>query len=407
MTGRLVANLATFAVLTVVVVVWAAVSLFGQGDDPAARVEVELAATAGLSAGVDVTYLGQAVGHVEQVALTDDAVQAVAALRRDDLPAEVSATVRRRSAVGEPYLDLAPLDGADLEGATLADGDRIPASRTALPREYSELFASVAELFEAVDADDVGTILTEVTAALDGRSDVLQRVLRDGARVMSTLADGTEVLEAALDEVGALTATLADASGSVVRTFEGLREVGETVELLADGAGDLGCTLVSLRQVADTLDDETLAQLGGVLDDAGRIREIIARARDDRDDGTTWLTVSVLLSERTVGGEELRDDRRRDPHPLEDCEDGPTLTEVDGADAAASTDDRSVPSTDPATSADAVDRPAPEEDDDDLAASTGLDPTGEPLPVVPLLVALAVLAIVGAARPWRLWTGGA
>ena len=84
--------------------------------------------------GIKVRVLGVDVGHVTDVANTEDGVRV--AFRVDDpetrLPADVKAAVVPVSLLGERYIQLFPAyDG----GPVLNPGTTIPLSRTAVPSE--------------------------------------------------------------------------------------------------------------------------------------------------------------------------------------------------------------------------------------------------------------------------------
>src|SRR5690606_12834600 len=151
-------------------------------DDPD-FVTVEFESSPGLARGFEVAYLGHAVGSVHAVALQDGFSEVV--LRIDageELPAAVDAMARRKSAIGEPFVELAPTPGTDPStGPRLVDGDRIPLARTSSPISYGTLFKSVDALLAAVDPDQVGTVVDELAAALDGRGDDVRRIIT-GAR---------------------------------------------------------------------------------------------------------------------------------------------------------------------------------------------------------------------------------
>src|SRR3546814_1968642 len=129
--------------------------------------------------------------------------------RRGELPEGLSAAVRRRPAVGEPYMARDPPADADEPDIDPTSGYTIPLERTTVPLSYGQLFSSVDDLVEAVPADDLGVVLDELATALDGRGPTLRRILASADDVTGTLATRTAVFDALATDLTALTRTLA------------------------------------------------------------------------------------------------------------------------------------------------------------------------------------------------------
>src|SRR5690606_31851271 len=165
--GRPAMRLNTRTVINVLVVlavgasalVWAVVGLAGLrlfGDDRV-TVQAVVSRAAGALPGAEVTYLGQSVGTVDRSEFVEEGILVTMDVELPDQVAPVlRADVRQKSALGEPYVDLAPAqadpDAPAGEVAALAssprqvpaqeqDGARIPLERTSVPAELGQLLS--------------------------------------------------------------------------------------------------------------------------------------------------------------------------------------------------------------------------------------------------------------------------
>lgn len=305
---RVYLNIAAFAVLSTALIAWSIATLFPLAAfQDVERVTATFEEAPGLRAGYEVTYLGQAVGRVADVELVPGASEVAFDLDAGhDLPAAVDAAVRRRSAIGEPYVDLTPREGSDPDdGPRLADGDHIGPEHTSSPIDYSDLFRSLDGLVQAIDPDALKTTIAESAAALEGRGDDLRRlVLSTHDLVTSAAAHGEEItalvedvgtiatvaaehrdaLGATIDDLGSLTESLRDATPSAAAVID---RAPETVDLLhrlvTEADGSVVCTLEGWAVLDFAFDEHSAAALGRVLERSSSISHIIDGAVDDRD----------------------------------------------------------------------------------------------------------------------------
>ncbi|MDX6744884.1 MCE family protein [Actinocorallia sp. A-T 12471] len=230
MRPRIMINLAVFAVLAAVMVSWAVLTLlplrFGA---PALRVEAEFASSPGLRPGLEVDYLGLRVGSIERVRLRPGKVAVTLLLETSpELPGGLTASVLRKSAVGEPYVELEPADAADA-GPRLRDGDVIPLGRTKVTVEYQRLFESAGKTLRSVDPADLRVLTRELAAGLDGRGQDLHDALADLDQLAGTVADDAGVLDALAVQLTALAGTLADKGPQVASGMNDLAAFTETL----------------------------------------------------------------------------------------------------------------------------------------------------------------------------------
>jgi phospholipid/cholesterol/gamma-HCH transport system substrate-binding protein len=200
------------------------------------------------------------------------------------LPAAVDAAVRRKSAVGEPYIDMSPTPGTNPNvGARLTKGTTIGLDHTSTPLEYSELFKAAANLVRAVNPNDLQTLVHELATAVQGRGDsirellastsklsvdlsqhseVVDQLITDLSQVASTLADHRDALGQSIDSVDAIAGALAQSQ----QDFADLVARGPTftstlADIVANSKSSLGCVLDGLGTVGSALDPPTVAAL--------------------------------------------------------------------------------------------------------------------------------------------------
>lgn len=284
------------------------------------RITATFESSPGLRANVEVTYLGVRVGTIERLHLEDEGVVAELDIHREIvLPVGLTAAVRRKSAVGEPYVALEPpAGGGSGNGAPTIDPDEryaIPVEQTTVPLAYGELFTSLDELINAVDPDDFSTVIHELALALGNRGPTLRRVLENVDDATSTLAARADLFDALAHDLTSLTHTISAEAGAIGSSFDDLALVTGTlassradIETLLSTAPDFGA------QVA-TLLEATVADLGCTLADIGPVfAELGTEAH---------LEQLILLLNSAAGARQALDAALVEPG--EDGADGPYL----------------------------------------------------------------------------------
>ncbi|MEU5876070.1 MCE family protein [Spirillospora sp. NPDC047279] len=252
---RIVVNLVFFALLGIVLAVWAVRSIVRvEALERPFPVTADFASSPGLYGGLEVTHLGVRVGQVSSVRLSGDHVAVSLDMDRDvRVPADVGARVLRKSAIGEPYIDLTAATTRGGAGRTLRAGDHIPLSRTAGTTDYKRLFEGLSRTLEAVDPRDGATVVHELATGLEGRGPALNDMIADTGRLTRTLAADAENLDALAEQLTRLTATLTDHRHQI-----------------ASGINDLAVFSASLRRSRNDL-DSLLDHGPGALSDLDRL----------------------------------------------------------------------------------------------------------------------------------------
>ncbi|MEW5811126.1 MAG: virulence factor Mce family protein [Actinomycetota bacterium] len=173
-------QLSIFAVVTVLTV--GAISIFYLRVPEAIgltsyQVTANFTAAGGLYQNANVTYRGVTVGQVESVGLSDNGVVAHMRLNSGTpVPANVTATVKSVSAVGEQYVDLVPPD--DPAGDELRNGADIPVSRTAIGQDIAGLLQQADALVSSVGNSRIKDLLRETFKAFNGSGPELARLIQ-------------------------------------------------------------------------------------------------------------------------------------------------------------------------------------------------------------------------------------
>lgn len=197
-------QLSIFALVTVVTV--GAIAVFylhvpqklGLG---AYTATADFAAGGGLYPNANVTYRGVTVGRVEAVNLTDDGVQAD--MRLDTgykIPANVTATVKSVSAVGEQYIDLVP--PTDPARQLLRDDPHIERDKTAIGEEISTLLTEADKLVSSIGNTRLQDLLRETFKAFNGTGPELARLLYSARQLVDEANANWDQTSALLDQAG-------------------------------------------------------------------------------------------------------------------------------------------------------------------------------------------------------------
>jgi phospholipid/cholesterol/gamma-HCH transport system substrate-binding protein len=431
---RIVVNLVAFIALFVLLCTWAVrnVIRFDAIERPYV-VTAEFETSPGLRPDFEVAYLGLRVGNIGKVRLVGDHVEVQLKIDRGErLPGDVTASVRRKSAVGEPYVDLTPIDPetAGVEGPRLTDGDVIPLERTSTPLAYGELFSSLADLVEAIPPGDLGTLIGETAEALEGRGDDIRSILVDTEDLLATIAEDPEALPRIVGELSRLTRTLAehrDAIGAGIGNVAALSDALADSEadlvallergpafaeltnrMLVESSGELGCTLTGLADVVTALDSvDHLDELSRTMDLAQGVVDVYEAIRYVDADGGVWLDAAFQFADGAGGPVPayIPPHELPEPGPVPTCDQPDVRRTAGGADGAGGGDTGSPGTTiaerTPSDDVAAPDRPTPAApaSSDQAPSDSLLDHLGT---AILALVALAAILAVLAARPWRL-----
>jgi phospholipid/cholesterol/gamma-HCH transport system substrate-binding protein len=269
-------QLLVFLVISVVGLGYTAVNYAGLGKyftDQGYEVSANFADSGGIFERAEVTYNGVPAGEVVDLELIEDGVQVAMRLEPGtEVPNDLRAVLRSRSAVGEQYVDLQPRRSGE---PFLEDGDVIAMENTDVPVSPSELIVNLDDFVTSIDNEDLGVVIDELGQAFDdgaGRS--LQRIidsgnqltlaaqealpetkalLRDGQTALDTQRDVGDQFQSFNADLALLTDTLRSSDPDFRRLFSNgtasAREVTDLVRGLRSDLPVLFDNLITLAQV--------------------------------------------------------------------------------------------------------------------------------------------------------------
>ncbi|MFF3171701.1 MCE family protein [Streptomyces sp. NPDC057900] len=180
------------------------------GDHPY-EITAEFADVLSLAPQSSVKVNDVAVGRVTKISLASGSWNAKVTMRVNGgirLPANAYAHLEQSSLLGEKYIQLSPPAAGTAKGA-LADGDRIPLTRTNRNPEVEEVFGALSMLLNGGGINQLKTITTELNKALAGQEPQVRSMLKRVNTLVTDLDDHRADITDALDGVNRLSATLA------------------------------------------------------------------------------------------------------------------------------------------------------------------------------------------------------
>jgi phospholipid/cholesterol/gamma-HCH transport system substrate-binding protein len=256
----------------------------------------------GVYAGSDVRVLGVPVGTITSVSPQGTQVRVGITIDRDvDVPAGALAAVVAPSIVSDRYVQLSP---AYTGGAKMADGDEIPAGRTATPVELDQLYESLNRLATALGPNGanrtgaLSELLDTAAANLDGNGKALGNSIADLGKATRTLSGSQEDLFDTIANLERFTAMLRDSDDQVRKAEIQLRDVAG---FLADDRQELAAALhelaTALLQVRDFIRDNR-GRIAANVDKLASITETLLRQRASLEEA---LDVAPLALTNVLG----------------------------------------------------------------------------------------------------------
>lgn len=430
MNKRIAVNLLVFGAIGVALSWWAVNNVL-QIDvvDRPYTITADFESSPGLQPGFDVGYLGTPIGSIREVDLEDGGVSVRMSIDKGrEIPEGSSLAVRRKSAIGEPYVDVVPPENASTDGPFLEAGAHIPVERTTTPLAYAELFDALDDLVSAVPAEDLDTLLSELAIGLDGRSEDLRRLITGSSDALDTFAEHSELIEEftanmadlvgtlsehrtqlgqGLDNSVAVTGSLSAANADLQRVLtDGNSLSNRVADLLAESKPEVTCALGDLSELAIRLGRDDL--LGAIEQLLATGPDALAVFQDQADGGVIANEADGpyvrAIPPLNIGGENavpVYDEPRELPEvaAVAACPDLDAVGAPAGSDTVDSTGTGGTTADSPA-----VDPGAPDETAGEQASSQQQTDRDRFNPFVIVFVLLA-LAAIAAIRPWR-WLPG-
>jgi virulence factor Mce-like protein len=237
LTWKLAVNLLTVVALGAGMIAWLITQLIGNSgliNEPF-KVTADFAASGGVFTNQEVTYRGVLVGKVGKMSLGKDNDGVDIQLLIDPewenkIPADVQAQVQSKSAVGEQFVNLTPVDGT--VAATLEDGSHIARSQTRLPVDFQALLSSMDKVLGDLPPGQTSRAIRNLATGLRGREGDIKTILAS----LSTLAD-----------------TFAETGGEQTRLLDNSTETGKA---FLDSKDEFAAAIRAADKVFEGLGDE-------------------------------------------------------------------------------------------------------------------------------------------------------
>lgn len=236
LTGRIRIQVVVFVVISLMTtsylgIKYVGINLFGSGYE----VTATLPDAGGIFTNGEVTYRGVPVGRIKELTATEDGLEAV--LHIDEtaasIPADATVTVANRSAIGEQYIDLA---GTNVNGKSLANGDRIRGTAASLPPAIDGLLSTARDFTESVPQDSLKTVIDESYDASQGAGAKLARLLDTSQQFVETADKNFLVTAGLIENSSTVLATQQESAASIMSFSSDLDLLAAT---LRDSDGDL------------------------------------------------------------------------------------------------------------------------------------------------------------------------
>ena len=185
------------------------------------------AAGQGLLSGSDVKVRGVNIGQVQRIELVDGA--AVITLRIEDgeeVPEGASATIRPKTLFGEKFVDIDP-DAAPAGAAALEDGDEITNTQGGF--ELERVLADTFPLLQAIDPEELMTVVGALADGADGLGDEVNRTLVNSDELAAVFAENAGNTEQLLEDLALLSEELAGQAETVLEIADAANEVLPTI----------------------------------------------------------------------------------------------------------------------------------------------------------------------------------
>ncbi len=263
-TMRTKVQLAIFVAITLVGVSFVGARYAGLDRlvlDTSYKVTAHFADSGGVFTGAEVTYRGVTIGRVSSMELTDEGVDVLLNIEKDndDIPADTRALVGNRSAVGEQYVELQPQANGK---PYLKSGSEIEQSKTATPISTTEWLDNTQKLVNSVPKGDLRTVVSEFGAAFKGTGedlgtlidssnsfiaaandnfDLTRRLVRDSRVVLGTQLDKASAIRSFSRNLRLFSQTMVKADGSLRKVIDNGGATATTLRaFLEDNKVDLG-----------------------------------------------------------------------------------------------------------------------------------------------------------------------
>jgi phospholipid/cholesterol/gamma-HCH transport system substrate-binding protein len=229
--------------------------------------------------GTEVKMRGVNIGTVRGVELLPDGRVDVRFSIREGVrvPATAAVRIEPLSVFGPKFVDVVPRPGEGA-GPVLAPGAQLAKATTGT--DLTDVLDEAGSLFDAVDATDLVTIVSETARALSGRGDTLGRGIDAGSELAEVAHGRRDLIAPFLADLETVAGTTAARGG---RFLEGLDDYDVVAQLVAEHPGELIALLDATGNLA-ARSSRLVADSAGDFDRTVRaMARIMRTVHDDRE----------------------------------------------------------------------------------------------------------------------------
>jgi len=273
-----------------------------QSLHPAKSVTAYFPETIGVYPQSTVRVLGVPVGTVDAVQPDGTSVRVTMTINPGvKIPAGVDAVVLAPSVVSDRYIQLTP---AYTGGPQLASGAVIPESRTAVPVEVDQVYASLAKLADALGPngankhDALSELIKTGAKNLAGNSAYLRQMLTEFGGLSKTLGGSAGNLFASVAYLQQFTTMLKQNNGQVKQAEQQLAEVSG---FLASDRQELSAALTQLATALGQIKTFIGSNRSLLAANINRLASITSLLSAERASLAEALDVAPLAADNVVG----------------------------------------------------------------------------------------------------------
>jgi phospholipid/cholesterol/gamma-HCH transport system substrate-binding protein len=190
------------------------------------EIEAEFANAAGLTAENQVRVAGIKVGTVKSIELEKDRVLVTMEIDNGtEIPDDTFAEIKLATILGTKFVEIRGKGGSPF----LADGDRIPLERTAVPYEIYQASNEGTAVLEGLDGPALNDMLRELGTLVNTTREELGSALAGLNDLGASLNSKQDELQSLLSETDELTAFLADEGDEIVELVDASNIVLQTL----------------------------------------------------------------------------------------------------------------------------------------------------------------------------------
>lgn len=264
------------SLVAVALLIWLSVAIYDKALpwQSAARVTITTS-TPGLELNPrsDVKLQGKRVGEVRSITTAGDEAEIELALDKDALdliPRNVDAAIVPKTLFGEKFVDLRPPERPS--AARIADGDAITQSTTSV--EIGALFSRLVPVLEALQPEQLSTVLGSMAEALDGRGEKLGRTLNQLTAFLHGIDPRLDTFTHDLRQLATTADVYAGSTPDLVRVLSASSEITEG--LLVPQEKQFAAALTSAIGTAGTAEAVLAENSQQLIRLSGRSRAVLA-----------------------------------------------------------------------------------------------------------------------------------